>query len=327
MSFEAHGCDVAPGERTRVVVRGYGFDHPEEKFDVVSCPKCALAWVDPLLNHEELKKYYAPSYYGSFESKFSGPIEALTEISNWIRARELIPHLVAQEVGARQILDVGCGRGNFLKFLARQGFECHGTELEGFEFGPAPKGVTFHHGQFEQVGLPKQSLSAVTIWHVLEHLTDPQKALTSAYQLLKPGGVLAIAVPNFGCIQRKLFGKHWFHLDLPRHLFHFSRQQLFGMLHSAGFSITRSHTQSWSQNTFGFIQSFLNQVLRWRPPNELYQLLKTGRRTVKNQLLLGAYLPAVIVLVPIAVFENLVATLLGRGGTLVVYARRPKESL
>ena len=240
--FSGAGCH--PTEKPGTEFQGYGFDRPEEKFDVVSCPTCQLSWVHPPLGPEELKKYYEPSYYGTYEAKFSGPIEALTEVSNKLRAGELLRYLPKNRANNVGVLDVGCGRGNFLKFLARQGIRSYGTELPGFQFGPAPEGVEFRHGDFGQAGFQDESMNAVTIWHVLEHMTDPAGALQAAQRLLKPKGVLAIAVPNYGSYQSRLFGKHWFHLDLPRHLFHFTQGTLFGMLNRAGFAVVHSHTHN-----------------------------------------------------------------------------------
>ena len=77
--------------------------------------------------------------------------------------------------------------------------------------------------------LPGQ-FDAVTFWHVLEHLENPGEALVAAGRLLKSNGWLVVAVPDYASLQAKLFGKYWFHLDLPRHLHHFESDWLCGKL-------------------------------------------------------------------------------------------------
>ena len=66
------------------------------------------------------------------------------------------------------------------------------------------------------------SFDAVVLWHVAEHLHDPATTLRNVASLLRPGGVLMIAVPNFGSPEAKIGKAGWFHLDVPRHVFHFT---------------------------------------------------------------------------------------------------------
>ena len=80
------------------------------------------------------------------------------------------------------------------------------------------------------------------IWHVLEHLHDPKGALLEARRILRPGGRLVVAVPNFSSLQARWAGAAWFHLDLPRHLWHFPLAALRRLLADCGFEIRRSTT-------------------------------------------------------------------------------------
>ena len=62
----------------------------------------------------------------------------------------------------------------------------------------------------------------ITMWHVLEHLPDPGSALARAAGLLRPGGTLIVSVPNNDSLQARLGGDDWLHLDIPRHIYHFT---------------------------------------------------------------------------------------------------------
>jgi len=98
-------------------------------------------------------------------------------------------------------------------------------------------GLDVATGAFEDVGYPDRFLDVITMYHVLEHLHNPREALSKAYQLLKSGGLLVVAVPNLDSLQARIFRQRWYHLDAPRHLYHFTPRTLEMLLHEAGFKI------------------------------------------------------------------------------------------
>jgi 2-polyprenyl-3-methyl-5-hydroxy-6-metoxy-1,4-benzoquinol methylase len=103
-------------------------------------------------------------------------------------------------------------------------------------------------------------VKAVVLWHVLEHVPDPLATLERARQILRPGGLLVIAVPNFESLQARFSGRHWFHLDVPRHYHHFGLSILKRMLREAGFTISDVSHLSLEYNPYGWIQSILNRT-------------------------------------------------------------------
>ena len=81
----------------------------------------------------------------------------------------------------------------------------------------------------------RATYDAAVFRHSLEHVTDPVGALRRVRKALRPGGLVLISVPNFGCWQRRRFGSRWHHLDLPRHRVHFTHAGLERALEKAGF--------------------------------------------------------------------------------------------
>jgi 2-polyprenyl-3-methyl-5-hydroxy-6-metoxy-1,4-benzoquinol methylase len=311
-------CCFCGSDRWLPVFAGHGFDDASERFDTVQCAGCGLARTDPVLDPDQLGAYYAPTYYGSFQAKFNGIVERMVHMAAAGRARSVMRGLGARTDGPIRVLDIGCGRGVFLRQLHRLGAECYGSEISTFALPEDSDGICFLKGRVEDLDLPDDHFDVVSLWHVLEHTTDPAATLAEVSRIVRPGGLAIIAVPNFGSLQRRLFGKHWFHLDLPRHTHHFSHAVLQDMLRASGFIPEVVATHSGEQNLYGFVQSALNATFPTRTPNALYMWLKAGRRTkipVLDVALAGPYLAA-------AVVENAVSVATRQGATAIVFARK-----
>jgi SAM-dependent methyltransferase len=75
----------------------------------------------------------------------------------------------------------------------------------------------------------------ITLWHVLEHLPEPEKRLADFYRALRPGGLLLIAVPNTASHDRSHYGGDWAAWDVPIHLWHFQRLSIRKLFEGCGF--------------------------------------------------------------------------------------------
>ncbi len=152
-----------------------------------------------------------------------------------------------------RLLDVGCGRGDFAAGFIKHGWEVHGLDVSPSAVASArAAGVDAVTGTLEEVPWPAMSFDVVLFSHSLEHVHDPLGDLMCAHDLLRPGGVVAVAVPDWDSRQRRIFGSCWYPLDLPRHLQHFGRNSLKAAVERAGFEprVARS-----SVSTFGLVGS------------------------------------------------------------------------
>jgi SAM-dependent methyltransferase len=212
--------------------------------------------------------------------------------------------------------------------LADLGFEVHGVEIsERAVQGADPRAAIRIAEDLVTAGYDAESFDQIVIWHVLEHLRDPRGTLTECRRLLKPGGRLVVAVPNFSSWQARFGGAGWFHLDAPRHLFHFPLTALRSLLERCGLEAGKNYHFSLRQNPFGWIQSLQNR-LDPEHPNRLYATMQVpGRRgdaeasgflsrllVVAPWLLIGA-LPAFLLSIAEAIFRS--------GATVHVVAIRP----
>jgi SAM-dependent methyltransferase len=81
--------------------------------------------------------------------------------------------------------------------------------------------------------IPPESFDRITMWQVLEHAQDPARVLAQVERVLRPGGHVVIEVPNYTSVWTRLFGRFWFPLELPFHLYQFSPATLLNMLRNA----------------------------------------------------------------------------------------------
>lgn len=294
-------------------------------FRVSTCSSCGIALTLPVLTAEEMSRYYPAEYYGKSNQRFHPVMERLVAAFRRARVRK-IERLTS---GPGRVLDIGCGRGLTLTYLRQDGWEPFGVELSDTASAHARKllgDAAIHTGPLSCVPWPRSSFKAVILWHVLEHLADPKGTLALCREFLEPGGLLAVAVPNFESLQSRATGGHWFHLDTPRHYWHFGSKTLKRLLDEHGFTVIDESHVSLEQNPYGWLQSLLN--LAGFPCNLLYDILKHGSardlpqpvRThpVASTLLL----PALLLAVPAALALSALESLLGRGGTIELYAVR-----
>lgn len=191
------------------------------------------------------------------------------------RVRPLLP-------GDRRpvVIDVGGGACAFANVLAET--ECDVTVFEpnGANAGAAGPGVRFVAAPFDEesvtsAGVAGASCDAITMWHSLEHVLDPNATLALARRLLRPGGVVYVCVPNLDSLQADLAAESWCYVDVPHHVSHFSPEGLAASLERAGFSAITPHWWNEEYEVFGFYQSLLNALSGSH--NYFYNRAKKGR--------------------------------------------------
>jgi 2-polyprenyl-3-methyl-5-hydroxy-6-metoxy-1,4-benzoquinol methylase len=119
------------------------------------------------------------------------------------------------------LLDIGAGTGDFLIEAKKRGWITTGIEPSDKAKSIAKqKGVVFSEGLS---AIQNHSQDVITMWHVLEHVPDVEAQIKELKRILKPDGVLIVAVPNFNSYDAKHYGAYWAAYDVPRHLWHFSK--------------------------------------------------------------------------------------------------------
>jgi len=222
---------------------------------------------------------------------------------------------VAGIAKGRSILDVGCGDGTFLLRALDAGWKAFGTEMN-------PR-LAREVGLTVETGLEAVEkwapFDCITLWHSLEHMLDARATLEASRRLLASGsGLLLLAVPDAGGLQARCFHERWFHLDVPRHLYHFTNESLQKLLDLSGFEPVQSWHQEFEYDLLGWTQSILNRLLP--APNLFFHQL-TRRQTHAGALQswiswLGGLAFSAAAL-PMVAF----GTMIRQGGTLIIAAR------
>lgn len=275
-----------------------------EPFAIWGCLDCGLGhtWPRP----DDIDRYYGADYHGDrhgFTASF--------------RARRRLQLVEAATGRPGVVLDVGCGEGTFLELARQRGWRVAGTELGGPAAAARARGLEVHETLSAAAGT--QPFTCATLWHSLEHLPDPGAALRAVAGILEPAGILVVAVPDAQGWQARLFGPKWFHLDVPRHLHHFGAPSLRRALELTGFEVVREAHQELEYDLMGWLQSTLNLVIP--APNLLFRRL-TGKGGPGGPLALGLSAGLGMLTGPWALPATAAGTLAGRGGTLVMVARK-----
>jgi SAM-dependent methyltransferase len=234
MAEVQRACPLCGVTRVRVILTLARHSAHGEAYRVVQCCACELCYTDPLPEAGELEALYTHEYYGNQRKTLLG----------WDSLRLLLHNTVLMYrhqalLGRRpgRILDIGCGDGGFLERLRQQGWEVFGTEFSESAYGLATKrGVKIHRGEVASAGFPDGYFDVVTLWHVLEHLPDPRTDLAEVRRVLRDDGLLVLEVPNIDSPTFRICREHWFPLDIPRHIQHFSPTSIQRLLHRVGFS-------------------------------------------------------------------------------------------
>lgn len=207
-------------------------------YTITRCTRCGFLWTIDAPDTEALTQFYGSSYEQSIHPPLA--VSWLRHLRLTLQSRSRAHRVIrTSSVSRGNILDIGCGDGDFLCAMKRRGWHAEGVELSTEKRQKlTARGLLIHAPDTLQQ-LPDASFDVITLWHVLEHLPDPMESLQHIRRLLKPGGICVIAVPNAGSKQARRDASLWFGYDLPRHLWHFTPTSLTSLLATNGFAPTQ----------------------------------------------------------------------------------------
>ncbi|MDD3877461.1 MAG: class I SAM-dependent methyltransferase [Bacteroidales bacterium] len=296
----------------------------DNEYQLHKCDVCKTFFLNPQPSQQMLAKAYDDSYYGASDKKFNGPVEIVLDYFRRKRARQCSKLLKDND----DVLDIGCGNGNFLISLLKYGnYNLYGTELEGksAQRAAAHNKINLNLGHLNVKHYKKESFSLITLFHVFEHLSNPRQTLENIDYLLKDKGHVVFSFPNIFSFQSRFFKGKWLHLDPPRHLFFMAPTTFISLMQYKGYYLVSQKYFSLEQNPFGLVQSILNKMLSKR--EVLFEHLKGNKAYTKNYSKTSIFFQKLFfaLCMPLAIVMDFFASMIKRGATVELVFRKYKK--
>jgi len=200
-----------------------------ESFAIVQCNNCGLKFTNPRPSQELIGKYYESENYISHSNKGNNLVNIAYKFVRKITIQNKVNLIRGLKLeNSVQLLDVGCGTGEFLAACIKKGWDCSGVEPSSGARTQSEKITKLDI--LEDLENVEGRFNVITLWHVLEHLPDLNKVMGKLSSHLKKNGKLIIAVPNSESYDAGIFKKYWAGYDVPRHFYHFSQESMKALL-------------------------------------------------------------------------------------------------
>src|SRR5712691_4395689 len=239
--FESVPCYVCGAtETTALVTAEDDLTGKPGRFKFVTCSHCGLAYQNPRLRLEHIRRYYDDEYIAHRKKTDWGILTPLYRRAMGKHDRNKVA-LVSRYVplSARSaVLDVGCGAGTFLAEVKRK----FGAPVTGVDFKDLStlhwlENVEFRCGLFYEQEFGPRRFDLITMWHFLEHDYDPLRTLRAARDLLASDGRLVIEVPRLDSATWRLYRERWPGLQAPQHTVLYSKDMLLKSVANAGLEV------------------------------------------------------------------------------------------
>jgi SAM-dependent methyltransferase len=210
-----------------------------EQFEIVKCTKCSFTLTSPRPDISSMGKYYQSEKYISHTGGNKSLFDKVYVLARAITLGWKLK-LINKYKPTSSILDYGCGTGEFLHHLKSSGWA-----ITGVEPSEEARNKAIHllqnpiHSSIEKI--EGSQFDAITLWHVLEHIHDLNEKLSSIKSLLKQDGIIFIAVPNHESPDAQKYAAYWAGYDVPRHLWHFSKDSMKKLFDKIGLELINIH--------------------------------------------------------------------------------------
>ena len=234
-------CPVCGHRENKLFLKTKDYFLTGEEFDLVQCAACSFVYTNPVPEEKHIFSYYDSPEYSSHELKKYSLFNSIYAKARRINIRNKY-RIISGYKKTGSILDVGCGTGELLKYFRDKEWKTTGIE-------PVKKAREFAINQNKLQVFAEEKLNdfenaafdVITMWHVLEHVYKLNERIEELKRILKPDGVLIIAVPMIDAYDAVHYGPYWGALDVPRHLYHFSQKTLAHLLEKHALTIDKSY--------------------------------------------------------------------------------------
>jgi SAM-dependent methyltransferase len=238
-------CPLCEGSKLDFQHNSLDYLVSKNAFSVYKCMDCGLLYTNPRPKPESIQAYYQSSDYLSHSNKsdnlFSRCYRVIRRIMLSYKVGVLRKHLNSNGLPVR-ILDYGCGTGEFLLKAKELKYDVVGFEPSEIASKQVKeKGLRVMVNDMDLDKQEDNSLDAITLWHVMEHIHDIKSRIKVFSRILRNNGLLVIAIPENKSFDAAYYKTDWAGWDLPRHLFHFDEITLKRLVGSDEFTLLKRH--------------------------------------------------------------------------------------
>lgn len=212
-----------------------------EEFQLIHNTELDMLETDPQPSEDTLGDYYESDDYISHTDGKRNLFEKVYHIIKSVALKRKLKLINSFQSKHKQILDVGCGTGDFLQVAKEYNWTVSGIEPN--EKARVVANQKTDNAVFEIKHLltfEPNSFDVITLWHVLEHLPKLETHISIFESLLKPNGHLVIAVPNFKSYDANHYNHFWAAFDAPRHLWHFSQTAISRLVERKNMTVVKT---------------------------------------------------------------------------------------
>ena len=238
-------CPWCESENTQIHLWAKDFFLTQEPFEIYECLKCGLLFTEPRPKPEDIGNYYQSEEYYSHQENKTGFVPRVYETVKKVNIRHKAK-IATEDKPIGKMLEIGCGVGDFLQEMEQQGWDCTGIEPSDEAKAIAKNKVKAQLLLPNKISqLPDKSFDLITMWHVLEHVDNLKEEIYHLQRLLKEGGRLVLALPNFKSDDAKYYKEYWAAYDVPRHLNHFCRESISSIFKNSGLKLKKIEKLVW----------------------------------------------------------------------------------
>lgn len=233
-------CPLCGGMHLKQIIKCMDHTASKESFNIVSCETCGFTLTNPRPSQSEIGRYYDSEMYISHTNSSKGIFNWTYQTIRKLAIKQKVSLLKKESrIGAH--LDIGCGTGEFLNACKKEGFVVEGVEPSVKAKKQAEKNYKLKVSDDISLKQYKEKqFDSISMWHVLEHVTELDKTLSEINRILKSNGKLFVAVPNHKSWDAKHYKQYWAAWDVPIHLWHFSEKTISILLKKHDLSLVRS---------------------------------------------------------------------------------------
>ena len=210
-----------------------------ETFSIYIDKESQLLITTPRPAVDDLSRYYDSDDYISHSDSKKSFIDKVYQIVRNYTIKQKVKLINSFSATNKSVLDIGSGTGDFLMACKQNGWSIDGVE-PNTKANKETRSKTFKEISKDISELNNKQFDVITMWHVLEHVPNLNEYISILKNILKPDGVLVVAVPNHKSYDATYYKEFWAAYDVPRHLWHFSRLSIDKLFQLANMKVTKT---------------------------------------------------------------------------------------